>query len=187
MTKYVKTKAAPKDLEKGEFVIEAPNFLEEVMECYRRAPKNRYTTTNFMRDVAAAVGRRYMSEDFSVFLNVNTSRFRGLPFETPGDVDVIVKDMLTRSVPEVFDRYMDFHIKSRPIGTKLIYFLGDHSQTSSFVVNGVDEIKEKEVDVYLGKKKKKIFGKPAVKDVENTEESTTETTGDEQSSDQTVV
>lgn len=166
MTKYVKVTEAPEELGKDEFIVKAPEFIEEINKCARRAPKNHYTTSNYMRDVSAAIGDRYMHDDFSALMTVNTSRFRGIPFETPEDVNEIVKQMLGKSVPEVFDRYVDFHIKSRPIGTKLIYFLGDHTQSTPFTVNGIDEIKSKDVDVYLGKKKKKVVGKPAVKDVE---------------------
>jgi len=44
----------------------------------------------------------------------------------------------------------------------LIYFLGDFTQTGAFSFNGIDEIKPKEIDVYLGKKEKKVVGKPAI-------------------------
>ena len=164
MSKFVRVTKAPEKLEKGEYVIEAPNFVTEIKQCKRRAPKNNLTTANYMKDIAGAVGDKYMGEDFNALIRVNTSRFRGLPFETPEDVDEIVKRMFEKSAPEVFENYVDFYIKSRPMGTKLIYFLGDFNQTAAFTRNGIDEVKEKDVDVVLGKKKKKIVGKPAVKD-----------------------
>lgn len=173
MTKYVKVKKAPEELEKGEVVISGPNFCEEISKVWRRAPKNHYTTSNFMRDCAAVVGEKYMREKFDALMTVNTSRFRGLPFETVEDVNEIVKEMLARSTPEIFDNYVDFHIKQRPVGTKLIYFLGDHSQTTSFVLNGIDEIKEKEVDVYMGRKLQRKIGIPAVKNSDKSEPETT--------------
>lgn len=167
MAKFVKVKKAPENLTKDECVISAPEFLDEVKSCQRRAPKNRYTTSNYMRDIAAAIGDKYMTDDFNALMTVNTSRFRGLPFENAEDVNEIVKKMLTRSAPEVFDRYVDYHIKQRPLGAKLIYFLGDHSQTGAFTRNGIDEIKEKDIDVYMDRKSKKKLGKPFTKKDEN--------------------
>ena len=163
MTKYVRVNEAPGTLGKGEHVIEAPNFLAEVDSCSRRAPKNHYTTSNYMRDIAAAIGDKYMREDFNALTTINTSRFRGLPFENASDVDTIVKQMLSKSVPQVFEAFVDHYIRNRPPNTKLIYFLGDHLQTGPFTANGIDEINSKEVDTYLGKEQKKVVGKPAVK------------------------
>lgn len=163
MTKYVKVKEAPEDLNKGEIIIEAPNFIEEIGMCARRAPKNHYTTSNYMRDIAAAIGDKYMREDFNALMTINTSRFRGIPFETAVDVDKIVRDMLLKSVPQVFEAYVDHYVRNRPPNTKLIYFLGDHLHTGPFTTNGIDEINSKEIDTYLGKKPKKVIGKPAIK------------------------
>lgn len=173
MTKYVKVKEAPEDLQKGEVVISSPNFCEEISKVWRRAPKNGYTTSNFMRDCAAAIGEKYMREDFNALMTVNTSRYRGLPFETVEDVNEIVKKMLASSTPQVFSNYVDYHIKQRPVGTKLVYFLGDHSETEPFVLNGLDEIKSKEVETYMGRKLQKKVGKSAVK---NSEKGAPETT-----------
>ena len=41
MTKYVKTKTVPEDLQKDEYVIPAPNFIEEIKQCSARAPKSK--------------------------------------------------------------------------------------------------------------------------------------------------
>jgi len=67
--------------------------------------------------------------------------------------------MMLKSVPDVLDAYVDYHIKQRPDGVKLIYFLGDHLHTTKFTVNGIDELKQKEIDSFLGTRKKKILSK----------------------------
>lgn len=160
MAKFVKVTELPKALGKDEYIVAAPNFVDEVNECYGRAPKNQLTTANFMRDIAARVGDRYLDENFNTLIAINTSRFRGLPFESPEDVDGFAQKMLRKALPDIDDAYVDHHIKARPHGTKLIYFLGDHTQSGAFSANGIDEIKSKEIDTYMGKKSKKVFGKP---------------------------
>ena len=164
MAKFVKVDKLPENLGKDEFAICAPTFVDEVNVCYGRAPKNKLTTANFMRDIAARVGDRYLDENFNTLIHVNTSRFRGLPFESPEEVDAIAKRMLKKALPTIDDAYVDHHVKQRPHGTKLIYFLGDHTQTGSFSANGIDEIKPKEIDTYLGNKQKKVVGKPIKSD-----------------------
>jgi len=160
MAKFVKVEKLPENLTKDEYVINAPTFVEEVKECYARAPKDKLTTSNFMRDIAARVGDRYLDDNFNTLIHVNTSSFRGLPFGSPEEVDIIAKTMLKKALPTIDDAYVDYHVKKRPHGTKLIYFLGNHAQTGSFSANGIDEIKLKEIDTYLERKQKKVVGKP---------------------------
>ena len=59
------------------------------------------------------------------------------------------------------DAYLDFKIKNRPFGTKLIYFVGPHQATSPFTANGIDELSEKDIDKYMERKPKKFFEKNA--------------------------
>ena len=49
-----------------------------------------------------------------------------------------------------------------PFGTKLIYFVGHHNDSTMFYENGIDSIEEKDIDGYLNNKPKKTVGKPAV-------------------------
>jgi hypothetical protein len=71
-------------------------------------------------------------------------------------------DIVNKQCPFFIDSFIDKQIKNRPNGTKLIYFLGNFNQTGPFTRNGIDEIKFKDIDVYLGNTKKKIVGKPAI-------------------------
>jgi hypothetical protein len=164
MTKFVKVDSPPEKLGKKEFVIPAPSFIDEIKLSMRKAPKNKLMTSNFLKEIAAKIGDKYMGPDFSTLTDINTSLFRGIPFESLDDIDKVVQDMFLKSAPAVFDNFVDYHLKSRPYGIQLIYFLGDFSQTAAFTRNGIDEIKLKDVDVELGRKPKKTVGKPAVKD-----------------------
>lgn len=77
--------------------------------------------------------------------------------------------MLKSERPVIFDKVLEYNIKNRPHGTKLIYYVGDFGDTSPFFRNGIDEIAEKDVDEYLGLKPKKVVGKPAVTKEESEE------------------
>lgn len=159
MAKYVRS-GIPKHLNKDCIVIHGPDYTEQIAACKKKRPRNGLTTVNYLKEVIAAIGDKYFGEDFNAVIGIKYSRFRGLPFENDGDVDEIVKRILQRSYPEATDRFMDYHIKHRPHGTKLIYFTGDHLETGAFALNGIDEIQPKEVNVYLGLEKKKTVGKP---------------------------
>lgn len=163
MAKYVLVDKAPENLDKGCFVIGAPNFLEEIKQCVKKKPRSNTMTVNYLREIVSTIGLKYAPDDFNPLTDVNVAPFRGIPCKTDQDTHRIVLNALSKTYPKMFDHYVDYHIKHRPSGTKLIYFLGTHHQSSSFTLNGIDNLSTKDIDVYLGKKEKKVVGKPAVK------------------------
>lgn len=164
MAKYVRA-LPPQELSKEEYVVESPNFFEEINKLKGKIPRGGHLTINFVRDLVSLAASKYTNTNFNP-MHINVSKMKNIPFENLSDLNTKVINFLYKECPTLVDGYVDYHIKHRPFGTKLIYFQGDHLYTNSFSLNGIDEIKEKEVDVYLGKKKKKIIGKPAVTDSE---------------------
>lgn len=152
MTKYVRVKSVPEELEKDEYVIPSPSFEAEIQSIIGRAPKNKTTSSNFLRDVAQVILDKY-TDDKSTALTINTTGFRHIPFEGVKDINEVVIRMFQKSKPEIFNHFVDYYIKQRPFGTKLIYFLGDHLLTQAFTQNGIDEIKEKDINAYMERKK----------------------------------
>ena len=152
MTKYVRVKSVPEKLTKEEYVISSPSFEAEIESIIGRAPKNKTTSSNFLRDIAQVVLDKY-TNDNGTALTINTTGFRHVPFEGVKDINEVVVKMFEKSKPSIFNDFVDYHIKQRPFGTKLIYFLGDHLLTQAFTQNGIYEIKEKEIDTYMERKK----------------------------------
>ena len=152
MTKFVKVKSAPKKIEKSEYVIPSPSFEEEISSMMGRAPKNKTTTSNFLRDIAQVILDKYTSDNGTA-LTINTTGFRHIPFTGVKDINEIVIRMFKKNKPSIFNDFVDYCIKQRPFGTKLIYFLGDHLLTQAFTLNGIDEIKEKEIEAYMERNK----------------------------------
>jgi hypothetical protein len=164
MAKFVRVTAAPESVGKGEYVIAAPNFLEEIEACRARRPKNGLMSANYLRDIFAIAGQRYLGDSFNAMTDVNVSYFRNREFKNEEDVNVVVIAACQKFCPQLLDAYVAYHIKRRPAGTKLIYFTGGLMYTSQFFANGIDEIKEKDIEVELGRKEKRIVGKPAITD-----------------------
>jgi len=162
MAKYVLVKEEPKILDKDCFIIDSPNFLNEIEQCIRKKPRSKTMSTNYLREIVATIGLKYAPEGFNPLSDVNISQFKGVPCENNKQTQDIVIKAFSKSYPEIFNLWVDYHIRHRPSGTKLIYFLGDHTQSSTFVQHGIDSLPTKEVDIFLGKKTKKTVGKPAI-------------------------
>jgi len=156
MAKYVlvKDNKIPETLSKVEYVIDEPSFITEIKESERKKPKNNLITANYLREVAFVIGNKYVGETFSSIRDVNPTLFRGRSFESDEDINKIVMEMFYKQYPQVFDKYVDYHIKKREFGTKLIYFKGDHLLTGSFSSNGIDVLPFKDIDKFLENKKK---------------------------------
>ena len=166
MTKFVIVKEAPESLEKDCVVISAPNFLAEIKKAERKKPNSKTLTPNYLREIIAGIGDKYADENFSALTNVNVSPYKGVACGDDNETNKVLFKIFAASYPKMVDQYVEYYIKSRPFGTKLIYFLGDFTQSSKFSEHGIDQIKEKDVSVCLGLKEKKIVGKPAIKDSE---------------------
>lgn len=160
MSRYVLVDKAPKELDKDCIVIDKPSFIEEIRQCVKKKPRTGTMTTNYLREIISTIGLKYAKEGFNPLTDVVVAPYKGIPCETEEKIHDIVVKAFAKDYPEIFDDFVDAKLKSRPHGTKLIYFLGDHLHTSMFHLNGIDSIKLKDVDVYLGKKTKKTIGKP---------------------------
>lgn len=154
MTKYVlvKDNTLPENLSKEEYVIDAPSFINEIRECERKRPKNNLITPNYLREIATLVGNKY-DENFNAVTSIKPTLFKGRSFNNDDEVNSIVIEMFYKQYPVIFDKYVDYHIKQREFGTKLIYFKGDHLLTGSFSANGIDSAQFKDIEQILGKKK----------------------------------
>lgn len=160
MSKFVIVKKAPSTLGKGEVVIKSPDFLEEVEANIHKAAKKDRTGINHMRDILNSIQHKYET-DLSIF-KVPLSQYEGLAFTSSEELSKIIVNMLKKERPTIFEKALEYNIKNRPYGSKLIYYVGDLNETGPFFKQGLDMIEEKDVDEYLGLKPKKIVGKPAV-------------------------
>lgn len=160
MSKYVVVKEAPEKLEKGEIVINPPTFVEQINENVRKAPRQNLTAINHLREILQSIAVKY-DPDMNV-MKFRLVNYEGVPYANVGELSAIVTRILRNEYPAVFDRYLDYELKNRPLGTKLIYYTGDFITTAPFTRAGLDLLDEKDIDSYLTGKPKKTVGRPAV-------------------------
>jgi hypothetical protein len=161
MAKFVVVSEAPTgELEKGVMVIGQPDFLPQVLENQKKAPKHHQTGINHLREVLNSIGQKY-DQDMNVY-KIRMSNYEGLPFKTNEDLNTIVTQILRNEYPQLFGKYLEFQLKNRPMNTKLVYYVGNLTETGPFYSAGLDLLDEKDVESYLTGKPKKIVGKPAV-------------------------
>jgi hypothetical protein len=157
---FVRVKEAPAELRKDEYLINAPTFLDEVRACFNKRPRNEVMSINYLRELVAAVGAKYLPETFNAMTDVNVSQFKGTPCTSEVEANEILLKLFKREYPAALDAFVEYHIKKRPNGTKTILYLGTGDQSSVFLKLGFQEVLLK--DLYKEEKPKKTVGKPAI-------------------------
>ena len=160
MSKFVIVKQLPETLNKGEFVVTEPNFMPEISQNSRKASRTKHTGINHLREILNSIANKY-DQNMEV-MRIRLSNYEGLPYESETQLHDIVTRILKNEYPTVLAKCIDHQIKSRPMGTKLVYFSGTLNSATPFYDNGLDLIEEKDVDALLSGKSKKIVGKPAI-------------------------
>jgi hypothetical protein len=160
MAKFVVVKEVPKTLDKGEFVITQPDFLEQIRANAMKAPRLKQTGINHLREVLNAIGVKY-DPDMNVF-KIRLVTYEGLPYKDETEFAAIVVRILRNEYPAVFDKVLEHQLQNRPMNTKLIYYVGDFNATGPFYKAGIDHLEEKDIASYMTGKPKKTVGKPAI-------------------------
>lgn len=164
MSKFVLVNKAPDSLPPQSVVIATPNFMKQVEASFLRHQNRNQTALNQLRDMLSSI-----QTDFGVDLNVPKiplSRYEGLPYTDRDSLSRIVVQLLKTERPDSFVDFLEYNIRTRPLATKLIYFVGRHQETAPFFKNGIDIIDEKDVPEYMGLKAKKPGRPPASKEEE---------------------
>jgi len=120
MAKFVTVQEAPTDLKKGDYVIPAPNFLDEVVKQKAKAPRNGLTARFHLRLLVDTIGQNYDPEGLTGW-TIKSHLFEGRPFTTDAELNTIVTEALQMSYPKIFNKYLEHKIKNRPTGTDTIY------------------------------------------------------------------
>ena len=160
MTKFVVCKEPPASLREGEMVIKEPKFLDEIKLNKRREPRGNLTGASHLRFIVDSIGAKY-DESLGAY-SVRVHNYEGIPYSNDEDLAEVVAKLLKEQYPAIYTKYLDSCIKSRPRDTKVIYYVGNFTDTSPFFSNGISLLEDKDIDVHLGLKTKKVVGKPAV-------------------------
>lgn len=163
---FVRVKKKPTELKSDEFIINSPSFIEDIKESLVKKPINNLMSVNYLRQLVSDIGTKYIGPDFDALTQVNVANFKGTPCDTPEIAHETIKNLFKQSYPKMFDAYIEYHIKHRPNGTRVVYYLGSGAYVEPFLRLGFEEVLEKDLDKILGGKPKKVVGKPAITDKE---------------------
>lgn len=157
MSKFVVVKEAPKDLKKGEFLIDTPSFLPQIALHKAKKPRNGLTGSHYIRMVMDSIAQAYDPENMTAY-SVKAHKYEGLPFATDEDFNKIIVEALRQDCPSVFPKYLDVKVRSRPAGTERVIYVDSDiaGQLEIFYRNGLSEETSQKT------KSNQTVGKPAV-------------------------
>lgn len=160
MSKFVVVKEAPKDLKKGEYLIDKPSFVPQIHLHASKKPRNGLTGSHYIRMVMDSIAQAYDPEGMTAY-SVKAHKYEGLKFETDEDFNEIIVKALTEDCPSVFPKYLEVKVRARPTGTTTVIYVDSNiqGQYEIFYRNGLGEDK---VEVPAKVKSDKVVGKPAV-------------------------
>lgn len=161
MSKFVVVKEAPKELKKGEYLIDKPSFLEQVTLHKSKKPRNGLTGSHYLRMITDSIAQAYDPENMTAY-SIKAHKYEGRPFTSDEEVDAIMVDALQQDCPSVFAKYLDVKIRNRPKGTERIIYVDSNisGQYEVFYRNGLSEEK---VEATQKAKPDKVVGRPAIK------------------------
>jgi len=142
MANYKLVKKTPDKLGSNEFVIERPNFMEEIESTRGKRGVTNLTTASYLRDVFMAITDKYDNTINPYRLVL--SKYVGLAYETDKDIsDIILKIIDDHRLP-LIEKAVEQKIKTRPLGTELIYYVSDDSNgVSAFIKMGINAQSDK--------------------------------------------
>lgn len=160
MSKFKVVKEAPETLNKGEYLIDTPSFLEQINLHRSKVPRNGLTGSHYIRMVVDSIAQAYDPENMTAY-SVKAHLYEGRKFSSPEEMNNIVLEMLRNDCPGVFAKYLDKKIKTRPSGISLIIYVDSNikGQYEVFYQNGLSEDR---AETPKKEKSDKVVGKPAI-------------------------
>jgi hypothetical protein len=122
MPKFQIVKEAPKDLKKGEYLIDKPFFKEEIAMHKLKTPRNGLTGTHHLRALLGSIAENYDPENMTAF-SVKVHNYEGIAFSSDAELNDLLIKMLRADYPSIFTKYLDKKIRVRPAKTEMIYYV----------------------------------------------------------------
>jgi hypothetical protein len=163
MSKFTVVKEAPKDLKKGEYLIDKPSFLTQIKLHNSKKPRNGLTGSHYIRMIIDSIAQAYDPENMTAY-SIKAHKYEGRPFNSDEDMDAIIVDALKQDCPSVFTKYLDVKVRTRPSGTSHVFYVDSKIpfQYETFYKNGLSETENDAKETIEKKKSDKVVGKPAI-------------------------
>ncbi|MEM4726057.1 MAG: hypothetical protein QXG63_03885, partial [Nitrososphaerales archaeon] len=120
-------------------------FLEEIALHRSKAPRNNLTGNFHLRMILDSIAQKYDPQNMTAY-SVRVNNFEGRPFSSDEDLNKIIIEMLLSDYPQIFSKYLDYKIKTRPKDTELVVYVdwGIKDVYEVFYNNGFSEFREEE-------------------------------------------
>jgi hypothetical protein len=160
MSKFVVVKEAPKDLKKGEYLIDKPSFIEQIALHSAKKPRNGLTGSHYLRMITDSIAQAYDPENMSAY-SIKAHLYEGRKFSSDSEMNDIIVEALKNNYPAIFSKYLEKKIRNRPAKTELVIYVDSQisGQYELFYQNGLSEAK---AETPKEDKPKRTVGKPAI-------------------------
>lgn len=160
MSKFVVVKEAPKELQKGDYLIDKPSFVEQIALHKAKKPRNGLTATHYLRIIIDSIAEAYDPSNMNGY-SIKAHKYEGITIGTDEQLDNIIINALQQDYPSVFSKYLEKKIRSRPSGTQRVIYVDSNipGQYELFYQNGLSEEKAESTQKA---KSDKVVGKPAI-------------------------
>jgi hypothetical protein len=162
MSKFVVVKEAPKDLQKGEYLIDTPSFLAQIAQHRAKKPRNGLTERMYLDAIMNSIGEAYDAGNTDPHSNrVKYHNYVGILAPQDQDVNEVILRAIRLDCSQLLSKYLDTKIRTRPAGTEKVIYVNSNinNQYEIFHRNGLSEEKAEAPEK---KKSDKVVGKPAV-------------------------
>lgn len=160
MSKFVVVKEAPKELNKGEYLIDRPSFLEQIALHQAKKPRNGLTGSHYIRMVVDSIGQAYDPENMTAYA-IKAHNYEGRPFKSDEEFNDIMVEALRADYPAIFPKYLEAKIRARPAKTEKVIYV-DSSITGQYEIFYRNGLSEEVKETPQKEKSNKVVGKPAI-------------------------
>lgn len=160
MSKFVVVKEAPKELKKGEYLIDTPSFVDQIALHKAKKPRNGLTGSHYLRMVMDSISQAYDPENTTAY-SIKAHLYEGRKFASDADMNAIIVQAISNDCPGIFPKYLEAKIRNRPAGTERVIYVDNKisHQYEIFYRNGLSE---EVAETPQKPKSDKVVGKPAL-------------------------
>lgn len=142
MSKFVVVKEAPKDLKKGEYLIDKPSFVTQIAQHKAKKPRSGLTERMYLDAIMNSIAEAYDAGNTDPHSGrVKYHNYTGILAPLDTDVNEVVLRAIRLDCSHLLGKYLDTKIRQRPAGTQLVIYVDSDikDQHEIFQRNGLTE------------------------------------------------
>ncbi len=162
MAKFVVVNEAPKDLKKGEYLIDTVSFVTQIAQHKVKKPRSNLTERMYLDAIMNSIAETYDAGNTDPHsARVKYHNYTGILAPEDKDVNEVLLRAIRSDCSHLLGKYLDMKIRNRPVGTQLVIYVDSNiqGQYEIFQKNGLVEDKPEKP---LREKSDRVVGKPAV-------------------------